>query len=334
MLNSSAMIKKLTHRIALRLEGVADRLFHRTSAGRQIDAYVGYATPDQIVLRGRVLSELRHATPQNKQSELTNLLQMFGMFLTDEVRYAAVRCREVSTQTDEEGYFTLVLPRGGQTGWHTENVFVEGRQEAVECPVLISRKDAQYLVISDIDDTMLETGAYSLLRNLYTSFTGNAKTRRIFPDAVKLMDTLSKDGLNPVFYVSSSPWNMHDFLQDIFENTQLVRGPMFLRDLGISPTKFITEGHGNHKGASIDTILNANPELPAILLGDTGQHDAKIYCEAVKRHKGRILAVGLRTPGPGLDSADQSDLLALKDTGVEVFAAPTFVGFFPSVVER
>lgn len=126
---------------------------------------------------------------------------------------------------------------------------------------------------------------------------------------------------------------MHDFLQDIFENSRLVRGPMFLRDLGLSPTKFITEGHGNHKGASIDAILNANPDLPVILLGDTGQHDAKIYCDVVNRHKGRILAVGLRTPGPGLDAADRTDLLELKETGVEVFAASTFIGFRPKRVK-
>lgn len=130
---------------------------------------------------------------------------MFGMFLTDEVRDATVQCQGVTTQTDEEGYFSLPLPRGDRTGWCTEAVSVEGRQVAVECPVMIPRQDARFLVISDIDDTMLETGAYSLLRNLFTSFTGNAKTRLIFPDAIGLMSTLSEDGRNPIFYVSSSP---------------------------------------------------------------------------------------------------------------------------------
>lgn len=320
------MFKKFAHRIALAAEHMSDRLFHRTGTGRDIDAYVGYATPSQIILRGRVLSELRHTTPLSGQSKLANLRQMFGMFLTDEVRDATVRCNGVSVQTDEEGYFTLPLPYDARTGWSVEQVSVEGRADTVACPVMVPDDDAKFMVISDIDDTMIETGAYSIVRNLYTSFTGNSTSRLAFPDAIEMMNILSEDGTNPIYYVSSSPWNMHDFLQDVFENAKLVRGPMFLRDLGLSPTKFITEGHGNHKGASIDVILNANPNLPVILLGDTGQHDARIYCEVVKRHKDRIMAVGLRTPGPGLDAADHADLGALRATGVMVYAAPDFAG--------
>lgn len=326
-MEATDMLKRITHRVALWAERLVDRMFHRTATGRHIDPYIGYATPDQIVLRGRVLSSLRYSTPVPGQSKIANLRQMFSMFLTDEVRNATVRCRNVTGQTDEEGYFTLPLDRDARSGWSVEHVHVEGADEPSACPVMVPAENAQFMVISDIDDTMLETGAYSILRNLYTSFTGNSATRLVFPDAVVLMNTLSQEGRNPVYYVSSSPWNMHDFLQKIFENTRLVRGPMFLRDLGLSPTKFITEGHGNHKGSSIDVILAANPDLPAILLGDTGQHDAHIYCDVVKRHAGRVLAVGLRTPGPGLDAVDHKDLLALQETGVHVYAAPDFAGF-------
>ena len=321
------MIKRFLHSAALRGERFADQMFHRTGKGREIDPYIGYATVDHIILRGRVLSELQHSTPLDGQSKITNLRQVIRMFITDEVRDATVRCGDVTAQSDEEGYFTLTLPRDARSGWSTEYVHVDGRSDAVPCPVFVPAADAKFIVISDIDDTMLETGAYSLLRNLYTSFTGNSATRRIFPDAVDLMNTLSQNGRNPVFYVSSSPWNLHDFLADIFVNTKLVRGPMFLRDLGLSKTKFITEGHGNHKGASIDHILRANPNLPAILLGDTGQHDAQIYREVIERHKDRILAIGLRTPGPGLDAQDHGDLEALKTTDVMLLAEPDFVGF-------
>lgn len=327
----TGMIKRVLHSIALRGEILADRLFHRTDAGREIDAYIGYATPDQIILRGRVLSALRHATPTAAQSKWQNFRQILGMFFTDEVRGATVRSGATAAISDEEGYFTLTLPRDHQTGWRTEYVYVEGRSDPVACPVLVPRHDARFMVISDIDDTMMETGAYSLLRNLYTSFTGNSTTRQIYPDARDLMDRLSAGGQNPVFYVSSSPWNLHDFLSDVFDTAGLVKGPMFLRDLGLSTTKFITEGHGNHKGASIDLILRANPDLPAILLGDTGQHDAAIYRDVIERHPGRIVAVGLRTPGPGLDAADRHDLSALNATHVPTFATRDFSQFADKV---
>ncbi|WP_324754300.1 phosphatase domain-containing protein [Roseovarius sp. Pro17] len=328
------MFKRLIHRAALKAERVADQLFSRTGKGRVIDPYIGYATPDQIILRGRVLSKLRHSSAVEGQTRLTNLRQMLGMFLTDEVRDVTVRCGDAEALTDEEGYFTLLLPRDARTGRHSEQVYIEEGQVPTLCPFLVPAVDARFMVISDIDDTMLETGAYSLMRNLFTSFTGNSLTRLVFPDAVDLMNALSEGGRNPIYYVSSSPWNLHDFLADIFENTRLVRGPMFLRDLGLSDTKFITDGHGSHKGASIDHILRANPDLPTILLGDTGQHDARIYRDVIERHNDRIIAVGLRTPGAGIDAQDKRDLDAIAATGVAHFAGPDFTELAKNLAEE
>lgn len=102
---------------------------------------------------------------------------------------------------------------------------------------------------------------------------------------------------------------------------------MFLRDLGLGEDKFVTDGHGNHEGASIDQILSENPNLLAIFLGDTGQLDAQIYRDAISRHEGRVLAVGLHTPGSGLDVVGCQDLVALRATGVPCFAAPSIAGF-------
>ena len=328
------MIKRTIHRLALNVEGFADRLFHRTASGRVIDAYIGYTTPEHVVLRGRVLSKLRHATAVAGQSRLANMRQMIGMFLTEDVRGVAVKCNDIETVTDEEGYFTILLPADSRTGWSTEQLLVEGSNAVTHCRVMAPRADAKFMVISDIDDTMLETGAYSLPRNLYTSFTGHAGSRIVFKDAVELMKRLNDDGRNPVYYVSSSPWNLHDFLMNIFERTALIVGPMFLRDLGLSETKFITEGHGNHKGESIDQILAANPNLPAILLGDTGQHDTSIYTDVIRRHEKRVIAVGLRTPGSGLDEADRMDLAALAETGVPYFAATDFKNFIKRLTDE
>ena len=195
-----------------------------------------------------------------------------------------------------------------------------GREEPPTAfPALVPHPDARFGVISDIDDTMMQTGAYSLARNLWTTFTGSAATRRVFPDAVGLMERLTSEGRTPVFYVSSSPWNLHAFLEEVlFTRGDLPRGPVFLRDLGLSETKFVTAGHGNHKGAAIDRILAANPGLPFVLIGDTGQHDAAIYRAAAERHPGRIAGVILREPGRGADATDLAEIEGLSGLGVPV----------------
>lgn len=201
------------------------------------------------------------------------------------------------------------------------------RPECPPVPIAVYRTPAtaEYGIISDIDDTVLETGAYSLARNLWTSMTGNAMMRHIFPDAVALMDQLHH-GRNPVFYVSSSPWNLFHFLQRIFERHGLVMGPMFLRDLVISQTQFVTGTHGDHKGAAIDDILGANPDLNFVLMGDTGQHDAHVYLHAIERHPGRIKRVILRQPGPGPDAESRAAMQQIEAYGVQVDSAPDYTG--------
>lgn len=314
-------------RALLKVESTAARVFSSGRKPRVIEPFTGYATQDHIILRGRVHSALDRATPEIGQSRIANIRQMLAMFVTREVGGAAVEAGGVTAHTDEEGYFRLELPRADAAGWVTRIVSLVENGASATAPALVPDTSEAPMIISDIDDTVMKTGAYSLARNLWTTFSGNALTRQIFPDAAVLLDRLHDSGAHPVYYVSSSPWNLHYFLNTIFERASVVRGPMFLRDLGLSETKLITSGHGNHKGDSIDTILAANPTRSAILMGDTGQEDAKIYRDAIDRHPGRIRGVVLRTPGKGLDDADRRDLQALRDTGVAVFADTTFAGF-------
>ena len=322
-----SMIKQTIHQVTWRLEKVLDRMVGQRDKRRLIEAYIGYATPQHLVVRGRVLTSLRRAQAMPTQSRWANFKEMFALFLTDEVAGVTVAADNVTAVSDEEGYFTLMLPRENQSGWVDIDVTIQGQSSTAICPVMIANSAARFAVISDIDDTMLQTGAYSLVKNLWTSLTGNIKTRRIFPDAIEFMDNLSESGRNPIYYVSSSPWNLHHFLVSVFERSGLVRGPKFLRDLGVSETQFITGTHGDHKGASIDAIIAANPQLPVILVGDTGQHDAFVYADAIRRHGGQILAVVLREPGPGPDNESKQVMREIEESGTPLFHAPNFAGF-------
>ena len=326
------MIKRIIHSFAWRTEYILDRLRGQNDKRRIIEPYIGYATPDNLVVRGRVLAALRRNKPLPTQSVWVNFRQMVSLFLTDEVAGVEVSAQGVTALTDEEGYFSLMLPRWTAEGWIDIETSIKGRTGVTTCPVLATRQDAEFAVISDVDDTMLETGAYSLVRNLWTSLTGNLLTRRIFPDAVRFIAALSDSGRNPVYYVSSSPWNLHHFLTGIFERAGLTRGPMFLRDLGLSKTQFITGTHGDHKGGSIDILMAANPDLTFVLVGDTGQHDAFVYRDAIARHPGRIRAVVLREPGPGPDAKSAAAMKEIAASGTALYHAPDFTGFAEKII--
>ena len=124
--------------------------------------------------------------------------------MTDEVADVEVRAGEARATSDDEGYLRSSCRRppalGGGAGRD------RGRPETrTPFPARVPGAEARWLVISDVDDTVIETGAHCLRRNLWTTFTGSAATRRIHGDARELLGRLAEGDRNPVFYVSSSP---------------------------------------------------------------------------------------------------------------------------------
>ncbi len=323
-------LKRILHSAAHAAERGIDALWRRDAPEAPVlDTYRGYGVPGGIVLRARVLAALRRTTPEPGQSRWQNVRQMASLFLTREVaglRVVAVESGAAAV-SDEEGYVTIEIEGRFAPGWHQIALEIEGVPGSrAAARALVPSERAAIGIVTDIDDTMMETGAYSLRRNLWTTFTGSHHSRRIFPDAVALIDRLSAHGRNPVYYVSSSPWNLHAFLERVFDRAGLAAGPIFLRDYGIGRDQFITRGHGEHKGRAIDRIMAANPGLPFVLIGDTGQHDARIYLAARRRHGARVRAVILREPAPGADPAALADIAAMEELGLTVLHRPSFEG--------
>lgn len=326
---------RLVHGTAIRLEKIFDTLrpWRVRNADPIIEPYLGYAARDRLIVRGRVLTSLRRAEPDPGQSRLTNLRQMLGLFLTNEVAGVTVETQGGRTQTDEEGYFTLELANEDPpTGWTRLALALEGHDVApVTAEILGHSPHASYAIVSDIDDTILETGAYSIIRNLWTTLTGNALTRNIFPDSVSLLKDLCDGGRNPIFYVSSSPWNLYAFLRGLFDKHEVPRGPIFLRDFGVSETKLIKGTHGDHKGPVIEQLMADLPNLRFILIGDTGQHDADIYCDLANRFEGRVAAILLREARSRRSAKRDGPFSVDAGRNIPVFVGPTFrdVGDLP-----
>lgn len=325
-------VKLALARVAHRLERGFEKI--RRGPARHdpiIDCYGGYTAQDHIVLRGRVLAKARAISAEGPQSKWRNFKDFLSLFATDELRDLTITAAEhdLTTQTNEEGFFTLRVPVNGDVP-AVVNVQAADAKELHPTPVFNART-AAFGVISDIDDTLLRTGAYSLVRNLWTSATGNVHEREIFEDAVALLLNLQGRGA-ACFYVSSSPWNLYDYLQAVFVRTGLPLGPFFLRDLGISQTQFITGTHGDHKTDAIETILAANPHLQFTLIGDTGQHDPHIYADIVARHPGRIDQVILRRPSDAaLSSKIETDVAQIKAVGVKVILDYDYRSLLPEI---
>jgi len=159
--------------------------------------------------------------------------------------------------------------------------------------VLIPPPTAQFGVISDIDDTVLQTGATSVRSLAKQVLFGNAYTRLPFEGVSAFYEALNRGG-NPLFYVSSSPWNLYDVLVEFMELNDIPLGPIMLRDWGVSATELLPTTHGAHKQDAIRQILETYPKLPFILIGDSGQEDPEIYRQVVRDFPGRVLSIYIR----------------------------------------
>jgi phosphatidate phosphatase APP1 len=280
-----------------------------------IRPYVGFGTTERLFLRGRVIEDPRIGGVSPAASRLRNLLTMLKRYQSDEIPRAVVRARhgehERVLETDDEGYFELSMPGlpppVGQvdTGWRSiELELVEPRQGDETPParalgkVLVPSADATFGVISDIDDTIVKTGATNLMRHLRTVLLNSAATRTPFIGVSAFYEALARgqcdERVNPIFYVSSSPWNLFDLFTDYLCLQDIPDGPIILREFSLEPGGWFDVGHDEHKTGAIEGLLAQYPELEWILIGDSGQRDAVIYRGIVERHPGRILAVYMR----------------------------------------
>ncbi len=300
-----------------------------------IQTYRGFGTEASITVEGRLLEDPRLRKPGPEDSVVDNIVSAFRRFESDEIPGARLRVSFAGTSrevtTDEEGYFIATLapqsPIDAASRWHQATVtllewpgHVIAENVEASAPVLIPPLNAQFGVISDIDDTILKTGATDFIGMVRTTLTGNALTRLPFEGVAAFYRALSHGDDdtfdNPLFFVSSSPWNLYDLLVDFMEAQGIPQGPIALRDLGLDATKFIKSAHSEHKTAAIERVLSCYPDLPFILIGDSGQHDPEIYAAVARAHPGRIRCIYIRDVASAARDQEVTDLaaqLAIED---------------------
>ncbi len=273
----------------------------------EILPYRGHGTAERLFLRGRVLEESGISRSSQDDTIWSNLRNMVRRFGSDEIAGARVRASfrgvKAVTVADEEGFFDIRLeldePLDGPGGWQEMRLDLVGPSSpgggAVSSTgqVLVPVR-ARFGVISDLDDTVVHSSATNVLKMAWIVVRNNAHTRLPFGGVAAFYEALRigpEDGLeNPIFYVSSSPWNIYDLLEDFLDVHGVPAGPLFLKDW--SPT--VLGEHHDHKLGMIRTLLETYPELPFVLLGDSGEQDPEIYHRAVEEHPGRIETIYIR----------------------------------------
>jgi phosphatidate phosphatase APP1 len=201
--------------------------------------------------------------------------------------------------------FEIAVPEplsGDQEWWEVElRAYDPARDDALvraTSRVIVPTDDAEYAIVSDIDDTVVRTEVTNWLRMLKIVLLTNAYTRTPFEHVETLYHAFRAGragrSRNPVFYVSSSPWGFYDLLEHFFRIHGLPEGPLFLKSYQVSLKHLRGSSHHNHKLHYIRALFDAYPRLPFVLVGDSGQEDPEIYREIVREYPGRVLAIFIR----------------------------------------
>ncbi len=212
--------------------------------------------------------------------------------------------------TDSHGFasFSLAVPNL-RAGWHDAHAVTtpieNGESASGTGRVVKPSLKAPFLVISDIDDTILLTGLTEGAAMLARTVLREASERAAIPGMSALYRGLARGmptragNRKPTptfFYVSTGSWSFYPTLQEFVQLRGFPVGPMFLTDWG--PTeRYLRRSGAEHKRTAIRRLLEAYPRMPFVLIGDSGQRDALTYEEMAREFPGRVSLILIRQVG-------------------------------------
>lgn len=294
--------------------------------------YRGYGTANRLLVLGRALEDEGHVAADATHSRWRNFREALKRFAADPVPHASVTATlggvSVTLDADNEGFLHHWLALEDPlrtTGWHDVTLTLDVGGAGGTAHVLVPPATARFGVISDLDDTVLQSNVASPLQAARLMMFENARTRLPFHGVAALYRALvagaSGSEGNPVFYVSSSPWNVHDVLTDFLHAQGIPLGPLLLRDWDLGPSLV---RNASHKAELIREVFATYPTMSFILVGDTSQEDPEIYAEAVREHPARTLAIYIRDvrASDARRAAVQALIGSVEAAGVPLVLAP------------
>jgi phosphatidate phosphatase APP1 len=287
----------------------------------------GYGTPQQLFVRGRVTRTSTVRPAERDDSRWQNIRNTYRRFRVSGVAGAEVQVRlghlTHVMQSDQDGFFQAVLTPNlpdissqlpPQYNWRearfslvqpameTGTPFGSVQANATERrqvigQMMIPPASAEFGIISDLDDTVLSTHVHSKVKMVWNAFTKNAYTRTPVAGISGFYQALQNGRIgtqNPIFFVSSSPVQLHSFLQEFLRVHNIPQGPLFLRHVYWENRRLVKTPREIHKKTHIQALLDLYKKLPFVLVGDSGEVDVDIYLDIAETNPGRIKAIYIR----------------------------------------
>lgn len=280
----------------------------RITAEPTVKVYHGYGHNGRLTIFGHVFRLSPFPRRKYRQSFIRNTLALLRLFLIKPYSGIEVELewkgQLYKCQTGADGFFRFEWEDTEpiEKGWISVmiNAYRRGQFIAKAPGRIFIPEATQYIFISDIDDTFLISHSGNLRKRLYVLFTQNARSRRPFEGVVRHYQLLAHSGTtrsapNPFFFVSSSEWNLYEYILEFSAINKIPRGVFLLSQLK-KFSQLLKTGQNNHgtKFTRIVRIMEAYPKQRVVLLGDSSQQDPYIYEAIVKHFPKQVHAVYIR----------------------------------------
>lgn len=299
-----------------------------------VKVYHGYGHTHDLVLYGHVFKRKAVVQKHYTTRILLNIIHLLRLFFVKPFPRAKVRLYwkggYIDTLTEDDGFFKFEWqsPHEIKAGWHpvrVEHIDRKGRVVASAEGKVYVPHSTQYVFISDIDDTVMVSYSATKFRRLRELLVKNPRTRHQFAKVSDwyrqlIMAHTNVATPNPFFYVSSSEWNLYDYLVEFFRYNKLPEGIFLLNQVKRWYQLFRT-GKTKHAGKllRIVRILEVFPKQQFVLIGDNSQHDPDIYTTIATRYPKKIYAIYIRNVRPEKEAVTRDTLSIAESAGVHTF---------------
>lgn len=279
-----------------------------------IKLYKGFANNHSCYLYGHTLSLSPIKKTHFRSFFLYNSIALLRLFMVRPIKGAHVTLqwqnKTFTATTSSDGFFKFEWEHNSSLAagvYEVEVLLVKKKSDnivkATAKGQIIVPSSTAFSFISDIDDTFLISHSSNLRKRLFVLLTENARSRKPFEGAVKhyrLLHGADDNDIsdNAFFYVSSSEWNLYDYINDFVQEYKLPEGVFLLNQIKTF-SKLFSTGQNNHGGkfTRIVKIIEAFPNQKFVLLGDDSQKDIDIYTSIVEHFPQSVYCVYIRRVG-------------------------------------
>ncbi|OHX65707.1 phosphatase domain-containing protein [Flammeovirga pacifica] len=290
---------------------------------------VGFTTKDKLSIEGQLLSfksGLLDLTkkPEGFRRHVSRLWKLYRHnHKVGNKLYGKLGSQLFEIDVDENGFFrfeTSITETFSENFLDNSLKFALDKNFTREVTIPTITKSSiynvgnpKYIVISDVDDTILITHATSFLKRIPQTIVKHAFKRKEVEDMSKFYKEMKHQGAE-IFYVSNSEMNLFWIIKLFLITRKFPLGPIYLRyqknwrDFIRTPKANIDQLKNVHKINRISYLIDNFPEQKFLLVGDSGQKDPYTYKAIAEAFPNNISGIMIRDVNKGKRDQEMKEI--------------------------